>query len=210
VCLSLTKCELETCCSLCTYLVALDIWVPPIRTDKNQYVHRRDSVSLASLSEQEIQKRMQLGLVTPAAATSHHAAAVDTDVELEDWQDIMENDDDDANENSTSTIENGGSCKVATLRRSSVDLGHMSVNVHDMAALHHSSDVATQSFSGVLHDHQNPLKRQRYRQPSIASISEEEPLVGGALGSNTVGDEEEVATVDGSSSSSMEEMAEME
>lgn len=158
---------------------------------------------------------MQLGLVTPAAAANqahHHTAAVDTDVELEDWQDIMENDDDDdaANNPNTTAIENNGGYKVATQRRSSVDLDHMSVNVHDTAALHHSSNATAQSFAAALHDHQNPLKRQRYRQPSIASISEEEPPVGGAAGPTAVGDDEEVATVDGSSSSSMEEMAEME
>jgi hypothetical protein len=174
--------------------------------DKNQYVHRRDSVSLASVSEQEIQKRIQLGLVTPAAASqAQHqpAAAVDTDVELEDWQDIMENDDDDDDAANNNTVENGG-YKVATQRRSSVDLDHMSVNVHDAVA------ATAQSFGGALQDHQNPLKRQRFRQPSIASISEEEPPVAGVPGSNAAGDEEEVATVDGSSSSSMEEMAEME
>lgn len=31
---------------------------------KNQYVHRRDSVSLAMLSESEINERAELGLIT--------------------------------------------------------------------------------------------------------------------------------------------------
>jgi len=175
--------------------------------DKNQYVHRRDSVSLASLSEQEIQKRIQLGLVTPAAAAAaHHAsiatvAAIDNDVELEDWQDIMENDDDE--EPAAERGLENGAYKVATQRRSSVDLGHMSVNVHDAAIANHTS-ANTASFS-ALPDHQNALKRQRYRQPSIASISEEEPS--GVARDPQTGDDEEVATVDGSNSS-MDDMAE--
>jgi len=61
---------------------------------KNQYVHRRDSVSLANLSEPEIQKRIQLGLVTTDGTEetdNDDDGVAQEDEELvdeEEWQDL--------------------------------------------------------------------------------------------------------------------------
>jgi len=53
---------------------------------KNQYVHRRDSVSIEKLTETEVQKRMQLGLVTDPS---------EEDEEEEEEEEYYEDDDDD-------------------------------------------------------------------------------------------------------------------
>jgi hypothetical protein len=156
---------------------------------------------LASLSEQEIQKRAQLGLVTPSLDGS--GAAVSTiitsseDEELEDWQDITEEQDkaksdDDDDEDSAYVFD--------TQRRSSVDLDNMTANAHDSALIGHNAilpHVSTGSFA--LYDN-NPNKRQRARsKPSFASIREEEPLGRGCAAATTTNtfDDEEIATVDG-------------
>ena len=57
-----------------------------IVTDKNQYVHRRDSVSLATLPEREIQQRMKLGLVT--SSPHQHEVDDDDDDDDDDGSDI--------------------------------------------------------------------------------------------------------------------------
>ena len=198
-----------------------------IYTDKNQYVHRRDSVSLRSLSEQEIQRRIQLGFVTPSlngtatAATTNSEAPVVTDQKVsDDWQDITDqaevmqdcangtDDDDDPTETEGSMDDNPNNPYLLdTRRRSSVDLGHLSFNVHDESALLNSTAAGggNESASG---DHQLLTnKRLRYRQPSIASISEEEQSPAGTITTtnnntsilmdNDDDDDDEVATVDG-------------
>jgi diadenosine tetraphosphatase ApaH/serine/threonine PP2A family protein phosphatase len=89
---------------------------------KNQYVHRRDSVSLASVSPDEIQKRMRLGLITQAPVPApqqhqHHVVQYQpqqfdpsqqnqqqqqsqsqSDEELQDWQDFESDSEDDEEE----------------------------------------------------------------------------------------------------------------
>jgi Calcineurin-like phosphoesterase len=86
---------------------------------KNQYVHRRDSVSLATVSPDEIQKRMRLGLITqaPVPAPQQHQQHVvqyqpqqfdpsqqqqqsqsQSDEELQDWQDFESDSDDEEEE----------------------------------------------------------------------------------------------------------------
>lgn len=55
---------------------------------KNVYVHRRDSVSIAKLSEQEIEERTRLGLITES--TSHDNG--DDSEEEEAWESYDEDD----------------------------------------------------------------------------------------------------------------------
>lgn len=112
---------------------------------KNQYIHRRDSVSVATLSPEEIQKRVQLGLVTSDGAPT--AVTKDEEEEdLEDWRDFEE----DEKEDEEFIIDKS--------RRSSIDLASMSSNLHD---------VETELEEGRVN------KRSR-RQPSVAAISEKE------------------------------------
>ena len=85
---------------------------------KNQYIHRRDSISVASLPEQEIQKRMKLGLIS----TSEDSVVEDN--QMTEWQDFDsddENDDDDG----------PGAFPFAKERKSSIDLDSMASNSHD-------------------------------------------------------------------------------
>jgi hypothetical protein len=219
---------------------------------------------LASLSEQEIQKRIQLGLVTPSIANPSGGSGTssamvmqesttatdndddDDDVELEDWQDIPDNDkitpdDNDDVTYGDSSSRNGSTTGdlyiVDTQRRSSIDLEHMSINLHDTSIVMNAQPPHNGTTTGAegttsnttrgvsLYDN-NPHKRLRYRQSSIASISEEEPMVrsnshnniissadGGGGGDRTIStplDDEEIATVDGSCNDDDDDMDSME
>jgi len=148
---------------------------------KNQYVHRRDSVSLAALSETEIQKRIQLGLVTNAPPGARPA---DDDDEMEDWEDIEVEDSKEASENSDED-----SFVLDEKRRSSVELDSMSINLHDQ-----TMDAAGIAAGFVMAADFESNKRQRSRKPMVASITEE-------TASN---DDEEIATVDGDEPEDME------
>jgi hypothetical protein len=82
---------------------------------KNQYVHRRDSLSLAMLSDSEITKRIKLGLVT----------APPNDEESEDdeeWNNF---------ESSEEEEEEQEAYVFARDRRSSINLTSMAENCHD-------------------------------------------------------------------------------
>lgn len=63
---------------------------------RNQYVHRRDSVSIARLSEGEIEKRMKLGLVTAELGADAEGEEEEYEeghyVEEEQWEDLVEDD----------------------------------------------------------------------------------------------------------------------
>lgn len=82
---------------------------------KNQYVHRRDSMSLATLSAAEISKRIRLGLVTQNPDES-------SDEEWDDFESSEEEDEEESvNDNYT----------FSQNRRSSINLQQMSENFHD-------------------------------------------------------------------------------
>jgi hypothetical protein len=128
---------------------------------RNQYVHRRDSVSLQSLSETEIQKRMRLGLIT----NDQDQLSASDDDEEERWQDI----DDESEE------ENVTHYRLAPHRRSSVDL---------MSTLGHESDLGGSNshmdYSESSHGNKDSLivdfdtsLRNRSRKPAVSSIYEE-------------------------------------
>lgn len=135
--------------------------------DKNQYVHRRDSVSLAHLSEADIQKRIQLGLVTNPAGDDD-----DDDEDLEDWEDF-EDSDEEAEEETEEYV-------FAKQRRSSVDLSSLNENFREEAA---SWDTEDGENASNLPDFE-PNKRRRSKRPSVASIDE-------------YGEDEDIETVNG-------------
>ena len=87
---------------------------------KNQYVHRRDSVSLASLSNSEIVKRMRLGLVT--------APNQDSSEEEETWEEFDSSDDDREGQLEEDPLP---TYTFAMHRRSSIDLNKISDNHRD-------------------------------------------------------------------------------
>lgn len=88
---------------------------------KNQYVHRRDSMTLASLSTTEIAKRMRLGLVT--------APTQDSSGDDEKWDELDDMSDEDVEVNLEE--EPAPQYAFAVHRRSSIDLNKMSENFHD-------------------------------------------------------------------------------
>lgn len=141
---------------------------------------------MAALSEQEIQKRIKLGLVVSGPPNDNDSE----DVELEDWQDIPDEVD------QAKGVESDGSEDFAfdTKRRPSIDLENMSFNSHDQeceasaaATAGLTASYLSPSFHGDTYD---PNKRLRARKPLVASITEEELL-------DAVVDDEEIATVDG-------------
>lgn len=86
---------------------------------KNQYVHRRDSVSLATLSTNEIAKRMRLGLVTQNPDDSSE----------EDWDDFESSE-----EEEEADLQDRQQYTFSQNRRSSINLQQMSQNFHDSQA----------------------------------------------------------------------------
>eukprot|EP00339_Tiarina_fusa_P001205 CAMPEP_0117076298 /NCGR_PEP_ID=MMETSP0472-20121206/53783_1 /TAXON_ID=693140 ORGANISM="Tiarina fusus, Strain LIS" /NCGR_SAMPLE_ID=MMETSP0472 /ASSEMBLY_ACC=CAM_ASM_000603 /LENGTH=557 /DNA_ID=CAMNT_0004802137 /DNA_START=328 /DNA_END=2001 /DNA_ORIENTATION=+ len=80
---------------------------------KNQYVHRRDSISLQSLSTTEIAKRVKLGLVTNDQDESSD----------EEWDDYESSEEEEEEYRQEYTF--------AQNRRSSINLQQMSENYHD-------------------------------------------------------------------------------
>lgn len=133
---------------------------------KDQYVHRRDSLSLQTLSHLEIAKRIKLGLVTPGDEEDDD----DYDEEdYEEWEEEMDSEEESyaihaaaaaigmeespsPNNDSMSSLSEiyyappakEGSYAFAEGRRSSIDLAQMSANFHDSQNLD-----ASMSFSNL-------------------------------------------------------------
>lgn len=135
---------------------------------RNQYVHRRDSASLLTLSENEIQKRIRLGLVTNTPLDDS-----DEDEEEETWEDL---EDDSDNEPDPTEY------RLSANRRSSIDLKQVSVNELEMlgasnSVLNFSSSMLDTDFQssvtdvGLIVDF-DPNKRNRSRKPRVPSIHE--------------------------------------
>lgn len=120
---------------------------------KNHYVHRRGSVSLATLSESEIEKRMRLGLVTNEAVEED-----DADIEEEEWEDLEENETEAMDESYVFDNE----------RRPSIDLARVN-DQHDSISSMDSMDFNNSDGSLEF----EPNKRHRSRKPRVSSIHEE-------------------------------------
>ena len=88
---------------------------------KNQYVHRRDSVSVSNLSATEMEKRLKLGLIRDAPPE-------DSD---EEWDDF---DDDEEDEEDMELNVQQDEYVFDKRRRQSIDLNSMTSNMHDISA----------------------------------------------------------------------------
>lgn len=140
---------------------------------KNQYVHRRDSMSLQALSETEIQKRMRLGLVTTTPQSDSE------EEEDERWEDF---------EDEESEEEPDTQYRLSTNRRSSIDL--MSTVANDSDSKMHcvdsnsnfmggsnsnmeaSGELVGSNSDGLIVDFDSSF-RTRSRKPRVSSIHEE-------------------------------------
>ena len=141
---------------------------------RNQYVHRRDSVSLLTLSDAEIQNRIRLGLVT-----SNPRDDSDSEEEQEEWENL---------ENESEEEDQPVVYRIAANRRSSIDL--KSVNDIDTfeqsfggsssGGLHFSSNMMDYSAdlqnvvaeSGLIVDFDPNNRRSRSRMLHVSSINE--------------------------------------
>ena len=92
---------------------------------KNQYVHRRDSVSVMNLSQEELQKHIRLGLI-------RETPPLDDDSASEEWDDLDE-DEEVVDVAEQLNVEQDG-YKIDKRRRQSIDLASMSNNLHDIDA----------------------------------------------------------------------------
>eukprot|EP00567_Pseudictyota_dubia_P001955 CAMPEP_0197467558 /NCGR_PEP_ID=MMETSP1175-20131217/65629_1 /TAXON_ID=1003142 /ORGANISM="Triceratium dubium, Strain CCMP147" /LENGTH=676 /DNA_ID=CAMNT_0043003635 /DNA_START=326 /DNA_END=2356 /DNA_ORIENTATION=- len=167
---------------------------------RNQYVHRRDSVSIAMLSEQEIKKRMKLGLITVGEGDDDD----DDDGEFEQWDDLEEDDegveegdsagrsDDDEEEDEE---EDEYDLKIDTGRKSSVDPTHTSASPlggsHDNHVWGEADASDSDNAGGGMH-HSKTMdfsevsdRKKKPRSARFSSISEGNE------------DEDEDSTVDG-------------
>lgn len=142
-------------------------------SDKNHYVHRRNSVSVNALSNQEIQDRIKVGLIREGSIRQedmpeqiYNSYSEDSDDDYDDdngaywekWEDLKStstnmkksgNNDDDYDDSDDDDIglslEDINSQKFDSNRRPSIDLG--SITKHDsdtlLAIKHDSSDSVT-------------------------------------------------------------------
>lgn len=163
-------------------------------TDKNQYVHRRDSVSLMALSEMEIQQRIRLGLVTASQPQTHNQYDdLEDNEEMDEWEDFDLGEDNAASTETKDSSEGGvdnshlNSYRLSDSRRSSVDLSSMSSNLHDIAASDLESQLAAAArmVGGSLGGSFSLGDEKRHRQSSVGSMNFE-PI------DETEADEEEV------------------
>ena len=156
---------------------------------KNQYVHRRDSMSLNSLSHLEIAKRIKLGLVTPGDNDGDYD---DDDDDYEEWQDDDEDDgainaaamavDSSSNNQDPAAIYGYGDTQpsskskqeqqytLAPSRRSSIDLSQMNNHGQEsFSSVDSSANLITNSSSHNLRESlrsQNDIIRQTVREAS--------------------------------------------
>mmetsp|Transcript_27192 Transcript_27192/g.41139 ORF Transcript_27192/g.41139 Transcript_27192/m.41139 type:complete len:586 (+) Transcript_27192:165-1922(+) len=129
---------------------------------KNQYVHRRDSVSVQSLTDTEIQKRMRLGLVTNISPPES-----DGEYDDEQWQDLEDE----------SVEDNQVDYRLSMNRRSSIDLN--STVSHDVDATMNTSNssftlTSMENIEVDIAGSSSPeCTKTRSRKPRVTSIHEE-------------------------------------
>jgi hypothetical protein len=162
---------------------------------KNQYVHRRDSVSLAALSEAEIEKRIRLGLVTHASPPEQHQQQM-VAAEDEQWEDF----EDEEVEAVVAKEASEEEYIFAEGRRSSVDLNATTENAHDSMGSTSSMDSDSAMTFGR-HDGMSLIvdfeRQKSSRKPRVSAIHEE------AM-DESMEQDEEVATVDGDTSAEVD------
>mmetsp|Transcript_29615 Transcript_29615/g.62388 ORF Transcript_29615/g.62388 Transcript_29615/m.62388 type:complete len:655 (+) Transcript_29615:376-2340(+) len=149
---------------------------------RNQYVHRRDSVSLAMLSESEIAERVKLGLIEGSTAEEE-----EEEFEEEEWEEF---DEDDVNtsreEMDSSSVEEDEEYVFDDRRKSSVEPSRTTASPPGSTHDSHEFDVETSGmpakridFSGL----DSMSRRKKRDKKAFSPINEE--------------DEDEVSTVNG-------------
>lgn len=140
---------------------------------RNQYVHRRDSVSLAMLSEAEIKERVQLGLIEGHTGQEE-------EFEEEEWEEFDEDELNTSREENDSSLEDDEEYVFDDRRKSSVDPGGTRASPPGSSHDSHEFDVES---SGV--------------NPKRIDFSGEPRKGRGAFSTITEEDEDEESTVNG-------------
>jgi len=154
---------------------------------QNQYVHRRDSVSLAMLSEAEIKERMRLGLITQDQHNEEEYEEVYEEYDEEEWDDMSDDssaagdDDDDEDDGSDEgyILDSGRNSTVDPVHTVASPLGSTHDN-HDVWGTESGTAQTKIDFSNV----EMSNRKKKRRQPRFSSINELE-------------EEEEDSTVEG-------------
>lgn len=150
---------------------------------RNQYVHRRDSVSLAMLSEAEIKERVQLGLIEGYTAEDAEA----DEFEEEEWEEFDEDelntsrDEADSSDEEEYVVDERRKSSVEPTRTMSSPEG--TKDRHDFMVEDGGMPAKKIDFSGV----DSTVRRKKRDKGKFASIAEE----------NGDDDEDEESTVDG-------------
>lgn len=155
---------------------------------RNQYVHRRDSVSLAMLSEAEIKERVQLGLIEGY----HEEEEEEEDGEFveEEWEEFDEDDMNTSREDIDSSLD-GNQYVVDDRRKSSVEPSRTiasppgSTHGRDFTVEESDMPATKINFSGVT----STGTRKKQAEFRFGAISEEN--------GEEDDDDDEESTVDG-------------
>jgi len=149
---------------------------------RNQYVHRRDSVSLAMLSEAEIKERVQLGLIEGYTGQEE-------EFEEEEWEEFDEDEMNASREDFDSSVDDDEEYVIDDRRKSSVDPSLTAASPgnnhgsHDYKAEENGLPSKKIDFSSGIDS--NTRRKKRDKKGLFDAIAEEE------------NDEDEESTVNG-------------
>ena len=141
---------------------------------QNVYVHRRDSVSIAKLSKQEIEDRTRLGLIEPHDEHDDHEEEEEESEDEEEWNSIEEDEEEDDDDASFSDED----CPRISDRKSSVDpmncisspQGHGNGNGIGIG----TQGMTSFDFSNVNSSRRTPLGLQRISEDDEATLQDDD------------------------------------
>ena len=133
---------------------------------KNVYVHRRDSVSISKLSEQEIQDRKQLGLITETQSYDDDDDDEHDEDEEENWDEFSDTDESSDEEQYTLS---GRKSSVQPIHCVSSPLGNMqgvtsSFKFENVPSNHVTSSRATE-LTSITEDDEDTLREDETMTP---------------------------------------------
>jgi len=138
---------------------------------RNQYVHRRDSVSVSKLSETEMEQRVHLGLVTEEMSEDEEEEDNEEEHD-EEWEDIVDDHDDDEEENENGTQGNEVDTEEDDSDDENFTFSHRKSSVDPIQTI--------SSPPGSSHDKQFWQQQQQQQQLHYSDDDEDED--GGVIG----------------------------
>ena len=148
---------------------------------RNQYIHRRDSVSLAMLSEAEIKERVQLGLI------EGYTGEEEEEFEEEEWEEFDEDDLNTSREEIDSSVDEDEEYVLDDRRKSSVEPARTTASPPGSTHGSHDFNVEESDMPAKKIDFSGVDSTVRRKKGTFASIAEE----------TAEDDEDEESTVNG-------------